>query len=69
MLSQTTRLFSEESQSENVQASQYHDIQIQIEISAEFKSYGGSKTISSLDWKNSLYFKKPGTCELMNRYA
>ena len=65
MLSQTTRLFSEKFQIENVKASQYHDIQIQIEIEAEIKSHGESKTISTLDWKNPLYFKKPGTCELM----
>ena len=65
MLSQTTRLFSEEFQTENVLESQYHDIQIQIEIEAEIKSHGESKTISTLDWKNPLYFKKPGTCELI----
>ena len=58
MLSQTTRLFSEKFPTEN------HDIQIQIEIEAEIKSYGESKTISTLDWKNPLYFKKPGTCEM-----
>ena len=59
------RLFSEEFQTENVLKSQYHDIQIQIEIEAEIKSHGESKTISTLDWKNPLYFKKPGTCELI----
>ena len=27
--------------------------------------HGASKTISTLDWKNPLYFKKPGTCQLI----
>ena len=37
--------------------------QIQMVITAEIKSNGEIKTISTLDWKDPLYMKRPGTCK------
>ena len=34
-------------------------------ITAEIKSNDEIKTISTLDWKDPLYMKKPGSCKII----
>ena len=35
-----------------------------MEISVEIKSHGETRTISTRDWKEPLYMRKPGTCKI-----